>query len=255
MKDLKLNYFELISPDPIYIQNVGGILSPKLKDISRIGINTYQFYLNIILMDLKTYFTMVNQSEQFESLSDEYKENLSVYDLLISEEENAKLLQNALDFFIAETVIWSKEHNAFLIYKDDNIIGFITKEIYLQICDLICQRNYIKSNLEDDLSKIKSKKALEIMKKLQKGRSEKAKVAKTDNNMELGNIISAVANRSQSLNMINIWDLTVYQVWDCFSRLSNNNIYDIQSMSVAHWGNKDNYFDVSTWFKRIETTN
>ena len=73
------------------------------------------------------------------------------------------------------------------------------------------------------------------------------------NNMELGNIISAVANKSQSLNIINIWELTVYQVWDCFSRLSNNSIYDIQSMSVAAWGNKDNYFDATAWFKRIDT--
>ena len=252
---MKLNYFELISPDPVYIQNVGGVLSPTLKDISKIGINTYQFYLNIILMDLKTYFAMIKQSERFEQLSDEDKNNLSVYDLLTAEDENVKLLQNALDFFIDESVIWSKQHNAFLICKDDNVFGFITKEIYPQICDLICQRNYIKSNLEEDLSKIKNKKALEIMKKLQKGRSEKAKATKTDKNMELGNIISAVANRSQSLNMINIWDLTVYQVWDCFSRLSSNNIYNIQSMSVAHWGNKDNYFDETTWFKRIETTN
>lgn len=91
------------------------------------------------------------------------------------------------------------------------------------------------------------------MKKLKKGRAEKSKQTSVDQKMELGNIISAVANKSQSLNIINIWDLTVYQVWDCFSRLSNNSIYDIQSMSVAAWGNKDNFFDATTWFKRIDT--
>lgn len=93
------------------------------------------------------------------------------------------------------------------------------------------------------------------MKKLQKGRDEKAKHTKADKNMELGNIISAVANKSQSLNILNIWDLTVYQVWDCFQRLSNNNIYNIQSMSVAAWGNKDNQFDAASWFKRTDNGN
>ena len=83
---------------------------------------------------------------------------------------------------------------------------------------------------------------------------EKAKQTKSDENLELGNIISAVANKSQSLNILNIWDLTVFQVWDCFSRLSNNSIYAIQSMSVAAWGNKDNSFDAAAWFKRIDTT-
>ena len=251
--DLKLSYFELLSPDPVQIQRVGGIISPKLRDISKIGMNTYQYYLTILLMDLKTYFTMIQQEEQFELLSDEDKAQMSVFDLLTMDDKSAELLQNVLDFFIVENVVWSKQHNAFLITKEGDVIGAITKDIYPQICDLICQRNCIKSNQEEDLSKVKSKKALEIMKKLQKGRAEKAKATKTDKNMELGNIISAVANKSQSLNIINIWELTVYQVWDCFSRLSNNSIYDIQSMSVAAWGNKDNYFDATAWFKRIDT--
>lgn len=253
MINLKLSYFELLSPDPVQIQRVGGIISPTLRSISKIGINTYQYYLTILLMDLKTYFTMIQQEETFESLSDEEKSQMSVFDLLTMDSKSAELLQNVLNFFISENVAWSEQNNAFLIYESENVIGAITKEIYPQICDLICQRNCIKSNLEEDLSKVKSKKALEIMKKLQKGRAEKAKATKSDKNMELGNIISAVANKSQSLNIINIWELTVYQVWDCFSRLSNNSIYDIQSMSVAAWGNKDNYFDATAWFKRIDT--
>lgn len=252
---MKLSYFDLLSPDPIQIQQVGGILSPTLRSISKIGINTYQYYLTILLMDLKTYFTMIQQEEQFELLSDEETSQMNVFDLLTMDNKSAELLQNVLNFFIAENVVWSEKNNAFLIYEGENVIGAITKKIYPQICDLICQRNCIKSSLEEDLSKVKSKKALEIMKKLQKGRAEKAKATKTDKNMELGNIISAVANKSQSLNIINIWELTVYQVWDCFSRLSNNSIYDIQSMSVAAWGNKDNYFDSTAWFKRIDTTN
>ena len=250
---MKLSYFELLSPDSIQIQRVGGILSPTLRSISKIGINTYQYYLTILLMDLKTYFTMIQQEEQFELLSDEEKSQMNVFELLTMDSKSAELLQSVLNFFIAENVLWSEQNNAFLIYEGENVIGAITKEIYPQICDLICQRNCIKSNQEEDLSKVKSKKALEIMKKLQKGRAEKAKATKSDKNMELGNIISAVANKSQSLNIINIWELTVYQVWDCFSRLSNNSIYDIQSMSVAAWGNKDNYFDATAWFKRIDT--
>ena len=252
---MKLEYFDLLSPDPINIQNVGGILSPKLRDISSIGINTYQYYLGILMMDVNTYFHMNEMDEQYNQLSDEEKSSLNIFDLLTSNDNLTSLFQTALNFFIKEDVVYSDEYKAFLIQNENNVIGVISKEIYPQILDIICRRNCIKSNQEEDLSKIKSKKALEIMKKLQKGRSEKAKQTKADKHMELGNIISAVANKSQSLNIINIWDLTVYQLWDCFSRLSNNSIYDIQSMSVAAWGNKDNYFDATAWFKRIDTTN
>lgn len=225
---MHLEYFDLLSPNPIRIQNAGGILSPKLKDISSIGYKTYQYYLAVLQMD---------------------------FDLLTADASSVRLLESALNFFIQEDVSYSAGQNAFILTKDGKITGAITKEIFKPVCDLIFQRNCIKVKQEEDLSKVKSKKALEIMKKLQKGRAEKAMHIKTDKNMELANILSAVANKSPSINIINIWELTVYQLWDCFSRLSNNNIYAIQSMSVATWGNKDNLFDASSWFKRIDTTN
>lgn len=225
---LKLNYFDLLSPDPIYIQNVGGILSPTLRQISSIGIQMYRNYLSFLLMDSK------------------------LFEMLISNEDLAGMLETVFNFFIKENVTYSPQSNCFLVSGDSTPTGFITKEIFPQICDLICQRNYIKSNRREDLSQIKNKKALDIMKKLQKGRKSAAKQSKEDKNMELGNILSAVANKSQSLNILNIWDLTVFQVWDCFARLSSNSIYEIQSMSVAAWGNKDNTFDASAWFKRMD---
>lgn len=248
---MKLNYFDLLSPNPIYIPGVGGIISPKLKDISSIGINTYQYYLSVLSMDLKSYFAMINQSDLYETFSDEDKSQLNLFDLLIINKQSASFLQDILNFFIKETVVYSPENQCFLVYDNEENIGLITKEAYPKVCDLICQRNCIRSGQEEDMSKAKNKKALEIMKKLQKGRTEKAKQSKTDKNMELGNIISAVACKSHSLNLINIWELTVFQIWDCFSRLSNNSIYDIQSMSVAAWGNKNNTFDPASWFKRM----
>ncbi len=252
---MQLSYFELLSPDPIYIQKSGGIISPRLKDISSIGFNTYQYYLSILLMDLKAYFAMLDKAEQYEALSKEDKSQINIFDLLIMNEQSTALLENILNFFIKETVTYSSQNRNFLIYDNEEVVGIITKENYSRICDLIFQRNCIKSEHKEDLSKVKSKKALEIMKKLQKGRAVKAKQSKSDKNMELGNIISAVANKSHSLNILNIWDLTVFQVWDCFLRLSNNSIYDIQSMSVAAWGNKDNYFDANAWYKRIDNIN
>lgn len=250
---MKLSYFDLLSPDPVNIPKAGGIISPKLRDISSIGIHTYQYYLSILLLDLKSYFTMLGQEAQYETLSDIEKSRIYLFDVLIMNEESINLLQTILNFFIKEEVVYSPQNRCFFVRDKDTVIGTVSKENYPQICDLICQRNCMKSNQQEDLSKVKNKKALEIMKKLQRGRTEKAKQTKSDKNMELGNIISAVANKSHSLNIINIWDLTVYQVWDCFARLSNNTIYNIQSMSVAAWGNKDHSFDATAWFKRPDT--
>ena len=240
---MKLHYFDLLSPNPIQIPGVGGIISPKLRDIAAIGYDAYQYYLMILQMDSKNVFSKSALPSDTDN---------DLFDLFTQNADYPSLLQTVLNFFIKEEVLYSEKDRAFLVQKDNVVTGAITKENYTPICEMIFRRNYIRSNQEPEISKAKNNKALEIMKKLQEGRAQKTKHTKSDQNMELGNIISAVANKSQSLNILNIWDLTIYQLWDCFSRLSNNSIYDIQSMSVAAWGDKDNHFDLSAWFKRID---
>ena len=99
---MKLSYFELLSPEPVYIQKAIGVISPKLKDIASIGINIYQYYLSVLLMDLKTYFTMIGKPEQAELLTETEKAQISIYDLLTLNSDSIKLLQAALNFFIKE---------------------------------------------------------------------------------------------------------------------------------------------------------
>lgn len=250
---MKLSYFDLLSSEPVRIKNVGGIVSPRLRDISAIGYDTYEAYQKLLLMDLKKYFSAIGREEDYDLLSTDEKSNLNLFDLWIANEHSIELLKKVLNFFIEEDVIYSRQNRCFVTRNETGNVGVITKESYPQVCDFICQRICIQSNREEDLSKVKNKKALEIAKKLQKGRAENKKQAKADKNMDLGNIISAVANKSLSLNILNIWDLTVYQLWDCFSRLSNNAIYDIQAMTVATWGNKDNHFDATAWYKTLES--
>ena len=245
---MKPDYLDLLSPEPIRMENVGGILSPKLRDIASIGYGTYHFYLELLLMDLEKYFSMIGHAEDYGRLSDEEKSELDMFDFWTANEQSADLLKKVLNFFIKEEVVYSGQDRCFLIQNGNGNIGVITRDSYPQVRDIICQRVCIRPGQEEDLSKVKNKKALEIAKKLQKGRSQKKKQEKADKNMELGNIISAVANRSPSLNILNIWNLTVYQLWDCFSRISNNNIYDIQARGVAAWGNKDNHFDATAWY-------
>lgn len=252
---MKLPYFDLLSPAPVYIQSIGGIISPTLREISSLGYDVYQSYLTFLLMDLKTCFTMSGNPNLYDALSDAEKSSYDVFDLLTAGEQPLLLLRNILNFFLKGTADYSPEKNGFVIREENRETGIVTRENYSLLCDLICQRNYIKSDSRNEFSAAKSKKALEIMQKLQKGRAAKEKQTKADKNMELANIISAVANKSQNLNILNIWDLTVFQLWDCFSRLTNNSIYDIQSMSVAAWGDKDKHFDVTSWFKRIDTNN
>lgn len=161
---MKYNYFDLLSPEPIKLQNIGSIISPTLRSISSISYDTYQYYLSILLLDLKTYLTMIGNLEQYELISDEDKLKFNIFDLLTLNEQFCLLLQDILNFFIKEDVIYSQENKYYIVKENEQSVGIITKDNYNSICDLISQRNCIKSSQEEDLSKIKSKKALEILK-------------------------------------------------------------------------------------------
>lgn len=249
---MKLSYFELLSPEPFQLNDVCKIISPKLKEIAALGTGLYQYYLSLLAIDLKTFFEMIGQKDTFEALSDEEKMSLNLSELIFSCPQLLVQLESALTFFLTGKVSFSVQDKGFIVEENKHITGIITTKEYPTVCNLICQRNCIPAKQEEDLSKVKNKKALEIMKKLRKGKTDSHKKSKSDSNMELGNIISAIANKSNSLNILNIWDLTVYQLWDCFMRLSNNNIYELQAMSVATWGDKDKHFDASAWFNRID---
>jgi len=258
---MKPDYFDLLSPSPILLPGVGSVLSPTLRDISVLGIHTYHYYLSVLSMDVKTYFSMMPNPEQYDFISEEELSRLNMFDLLTVHPSSAAFLAAILHFFLKEEVSFSEEEGCFLVTTEDDsqneaLTGKITRENYEALCSLICRRNNVRFQRELPLSDVKSKKAREIMKKLKKGRAEKAKSGKkTDTSTELGNVISAVASRHPSLNPLNIWDITVFQLWDAFFRLSNNQIYNIESMSVAAWGNKDNHFDAAGWFKPLDLSN
>lgn len=247
---MKFTYFELLSPKPLYIPGIGSIVSPTLKDISSVGLDTYRHYLFFLSTDLKSYLSLTGQDLPKDFSSDEENGTGDNFELLVTQPGLSEFVQNIFNFFIKEDVLFSMQNKCFFIYDNDELTGNITKETYPMICSLILQRCYVSSK-PDDLSKAKNEKALEIMQKLQKGRRQHAASRDSDKNLDLGNIISAVANKSSSLNILNIWDLTIFQLYDCFSRLTANTTNEFEVISSAVWGTKDTGFDILSWQKNL----
>ena len=210
-------------------------------------------------MNVENFYEANKKSHEYSLLTTEQKNKLNIFDMLTNNAIFVGLLRDALDFFIEEEIEYSPECEAFLIKnKNSNesneadYIGLIDRDNYIEVVDMICQCNNFTPPKKNN-SKPRGKKLSEILQKIEKGRKAlaKAKAKDVDESMDLANIISAVANRSNSLNIINIWDLTLFQLWDCFSRLTNNNIYDSNITSISVWGDKENKFDFNSWFKKI----
>ena len=260
---MKLGYFDLISPCPLPLTGVGHIIPPTLRSISGITNRVYETYLQFLNISPERYCTEIHPalSDWYESLDPEQKTRLGMYDIIVSSTELTGLYCSIFRFFLAEDVSFHREQDSFLTVPKgpgdcpaDVTPGHIHKGNFSQVCSAILQLNHIEPPEDADLSKIKSKKGLAVYSKIQKLKKEQPKSGHKDERIELGNIISAVCAMHNSINYTNVWDLTVYQLWDTFSRLQVNNAYEINRTSVSVWGDKEHKFDGSAWFRNIRTT-
>lgn len=263
---MKLDYCDLISPAPFAIHEVGSIRPLTLRDVSKLTGRVYSTYLALLNISPEKYCTEVNENLKpwYESLTEEQLSLLTMYDIAVSHPALWQSFASILDFFFIEQVTYDKETDAFIVFRpadgieeehSSHITGTIHKGNYLDICNVILQFNHIDTKESIDPARVKNKKGLARYMEMQKRKQKNPVKLKTDSDLELGNIISAVCARHSSINYTNVWDMTVYQLWDTFARLRNIEIYESGRTSVSVWGDKENKFDYNLWFKNITTTN
>lgn len=66
--------------------------------------------------------------------------------------------------------------------------------------------------------------------------------------MVIPNIVSSLAVHHNSLNMLNIWQMTVYQLYDTFERQYIKQQLDIMGLHYAAWGGE---YPFDEWCKSI----
>ena len=232
---------------------------------------------------------VLDVKKQYEELNTEEKLSISFYDLLMYDELLICSFIEAFDFFFEEEVDFVVNGNeitdaqfSFITYNkidtpqkiklnngneystiktNRELVGVINRSNFKDVVDIILQRNSVQREEEitaEDLTKVKNKnKVMQLMEKMKKGqkqldktREKKREEKGMASDTELANIISCVAAKNHNgLNMINIWDMTIYNLYEQFKLIRENNIHDAETLSVFVWGDKSNKFDIDAWFK------
>lgn len=232
---------------------------------------------------------VLDVKKQYEELDTKEKLSVSFYDLLMYDELLICSFIEAFDFFFEEEVDFVVNGNeitdaqfSFITYNkidtpqkiklnngneystiktNRELVGVINRSNFKDVVDIILQRNSVQMEEEitaEDLTKVKNKnKVMQLMEKMKKGqkqldktREKKREEKGVASDTELANIISCVAAKNHNgLNMINIWDMTIYNLYEQFKLIRENNIHDAETLSVFVWGDKSNKFDIDAWFK------
>lgn len=258
---MRLSYGTQIGYSPIRL-SMGSIIKPKLKDIDSEDMSFEQlyFYEFLAVMTPEEYFTKVRGDEgkkQWESLNDEYKSELSVFDIIASDQALQQSFLALFNFFFKETVLYSdgyfvtlnpdKSYNMPSDIEKSDIVGVITKENFSEVLNVICQICCIDVEVEKEPPKFKNKAAERIFKKIEKAESKKKKTA--NKNLTLPNIISSVTTKHNSINFTNVWGYTIFQLLDNFYRLQTEDIHQIDCTRVSVWGDEKKTFDPARWYK------
>ena len=261
---MKVPEFELLNPIGFMVDTVGRVHSPHLKDICKNGYKTYQYALSMLLMTPKDYMERVKdmlaaKGDRLPDFSPEEVEQLDIFTLLTIEESTRADVMSALGFFIDGPFEYEPAHKCILVNptKDEagnfTVDGMINSENWTLVCDVCLQCANIDPPKDKKEHKYKDertrKKFEEFYRKKAEYEKNKRGGKKADPDYELPNIISAVANEHNSLNMANIWDLTVYQVHDTFNRLRIKKVNDISDFNYSVWGGKDHQMDA--WYKHM----
>ena len=260
---MRLDYGTQLSPVPITL-SIGTLRKPTLKEISQITFDRFSFYEFFLKLSPETYYTKLrkeNDGEAFwDSLTEEEQDKITIYNII---EEDGKIRSTYVEifnFFFVETVIY--QEGFFILLKENTAIdnpdkikreqvrGAIAKDNFSQVMSLLQQICCIYNEEEslDDM-KFKNNLARKLMEKMLKAKKKEQETKKSDLNLTIPNIISSLANKHPSLNYVNIWDLTIFQLLDAFNRTQANSMYDIDSTRVSVWGDEKKTFDVSLWYK------
>lgn len=223
---------------------------PTLKKICKeVGYDAYSKYLYLLSIDVDDFIEINGLQDLYNKLSDDDKESLYLFDLLKAEPHWRIMLIEALNFFICGDVIYDDNKKQInIIYNDKSFL--LTKDIYedLRYFIMTCACLKVEDKRPKKFYNETARKAYEmLMAKRKKQRKKKTKNGE-DPNYQLWNMIGALSSKHPSYNLINIWDLTIYQLYDQFSRIQGQVQFDIYSCRWAVWG-KDT-FDYSLWFKQ-----
>lgn len=210
---------------------------PKLRNIKDIGLQVYYAYISFLLVSAEEYLISIKR----EDLIPFFKQhNLTMFDIYRDNPYERQFFIEALSFFIDGEIEF--KNGEFLI----NNTNIINKEIYQKILEIIAEINCLKVNKQQET--YANEKARKIAEKIQQAKQKRSSVQSKDS-ISLADIISAVASRKESLNLLNIWDLTIYQLYDHYNRLIAEDEFDIHAMNYAYWGGE---FKAKHWSKQLD---
>ena len=153
-----------------------------------------------------------------------------------------------------ENLVWDEGRRCYLVMTDDEeptVVGEIDRDNFDEVRDMMLQLNFIGLDKDEAPVTHSDAKSKELWEKVQGHLKEQSrKNAKEDKpEYRLSNIISKICAIHPSYNLLNIYNLTIFQLYDSFFQVSYMRSSDLNEQIFSnHGGDK---FKFEDWLKPI----
>ncbi|UQX56081.1 hypothetical protein M5V91_10875 [Cytobacillus pseudoceanisediminis] len=151
-------------------------------------------------------------------------------------------------FLKSEVFIYEED----VVIKNDQGSFILNSVLFEEVKAVIFRQNFLKDSKSSSFKPANSK-AKQLMDKLQK---VKAKIQKQNNEEQLGlkDIISIVSAYSTDINILTVWNLTVCQLYETYTRLIIWDEYHNKFTLLPHTSDTSS-LDLKHWATNINKTN
>lgn len=231
----------------ICYKNICTLHPPTLRTI----FSNYDLFVKSVTMLILKKQQFVDMVQLNEIINPKEYENMSVYQLIILFPQTREMLQEALSFFVAEKLTFDEQNLRFHIEENDK---YIDDDNFSEIVSSICNMCCVSYDNEDTKAlKFASKKAQEVYEKCQRGRQQSKKFESKSTKKDetsLEQMVSFLSTNRGSYNLINIWDLTLYQFYSEFYWTRYNKEFESSQHRWEVWGDKE--FDFTLAYKGFD---
>jgi hypothetical protein len=241
---------KLLAGLPLEVEDI--IIEPKkLREIIGMNYSVYNKHIGFL--------TITHTDLYSKETLEEYQElkKVTIFDVLVflAGEELKQEFINSLHYFLGTYKHEIDSESGILILeKGKKDYYFLNSSRFARIVDYIKFQNCIEEPKEKIEEQPVDEKTRKILEKLQKGKQEATKLQSknnTESNIDFYSIISAVSTKSHGINKLNIWDLTIYQLYDEYKRLSLIDNYETSIQAIMNGADMKGE-KLPHWSERIE---
>jgi len=229
LSDDNLNMAFLMGDD-IVLKGICTLNAKKIKEISKIGFDKYNFYLSNLCITSDDIYELFQWNDEFKDIE---PYDFIIANLMNNDDFRSKILEG-LSFFIGKEVsIETKTDNTIEFLIDDN--SSISKKNFNFFIDVLKRQNCMTSEGKKKMTP-KNEAQRKMFIKLKEHRHKH----NSANQNDMTDIISSVCAKHPSINMFNVGDLSMYQLIDQYKRLNLIDEYFININSLMHGASGDN---------------